>query len=142
MCVLTNNNAASDRSNAVVGIACLSSLLAVLIGAFAGHGLAEHLQAMGRVDTFDIANRYHFYHSLALFGIGLWIKIDRGQNTLSVAAVIMVIGLLLFCGSLYGLALSGKTWLAMITPLGGLCFIVAWLICIVSCWMSRQSKVA
>jgi uncharacterized membrane protein YgdD (TMEM256/DUF423 family) len=69
---------------------------------------------------------YHFYHTLALFGIGVLASVKPGWKGISFAAWSMVLGILIFSGSLYVLSLTGITWLGAITPLGGLAFILGW----------------
>ena len=102
--------------------------LAVGIGAFGAHGLEELLIANKRVATFETAVKYHFYHALALLFIGL-LMYHIPQRLLGTAGVLMVIGIIIFSGSLYILSLTNMTWLGMITPFGGLAFIIAWGLC-------------
>lgn len=108
------------------------AMLAVMIGAFAAHGLKQLLDAysLGLIET---AARYQMYHAIALLVVAvistnpqfskLWLKL---------AAFAFVLGIVLFSGSLYLLALTGIRWLGAITPLGGVCFIFGWLAIIVA----------
>jgi uncharacterized membrane protein YgdD (TMEM256/DUF423 family) len=100
--------------------------LAVGIGAFGAHGLKDILADTGRIDTFETAVKYHFYHTLGLFLIGILTLVKPNWKQLSTAAILMILGILIFSGSLYILALSGITWLGAITPLGGVAFILGW----------------
>ena len=105
----------------------ISSGLAVMIGAFGAHALKATLEATERVATFETAVKYHFYHSLALLIIGLlWYKIPH--KFLHYAAWSHIVGLILFSGSLYILCLSNNGKWGAITPLGGLAFIVGWVL--------------
>ena len=107
-------------------IASISGALAVMIGAFGAHALRSLLLANDRLETFDTAVKYHFYHTLALIAIAiLMYKID--SKALTVAGYSFIIGIVLFSGSLYALCISGITKFGAITPLGGLSFIVGWL---------------
>ncbi|GMQ27505.1 DUF423 domain-containing protein [Algoriphagus confluentis] len=101
--------------------------LAVGIGAFGAHGLEPLLIKNGRLETFETAVSYHFYHVLALFGISLLSLIKPDWKYLSFSAWCMVLGILIFSGSLYVLSLTGITWLGAITPIGGVGFILGWL---------------
>lgn len=106
-------------------IASFSGLLAVSLGAFGAHALKPLLVQNGRLDTYELAVRYHFYHTLSLLAIGL--LMDRyNPKTLAWSALVMVIGMFLFSGSLYVLALVNTTSVALITPLGGLFLIGGW----------------
>lgn len=103
-------------------------LLAVAIGAFGTHGLSDILIQNQRTDTFELANRYHFYHALGLLLIaGLSENTQATPNkTLSIAIGCLFFGTLIFCLSLYALALSNLSYLGAITPIGGLLLIIAW----------------
>ena len=103
----------------------VSGLLAVGLGAFGAHALKAKLEASGRLDTYQTAVSYQFYHTLALLGIALLLyKID--SHWLKYAGYGMALGILIFSGSLYVLCFTGITWLGAVTPLGGLAFIAGW----------------
>ncbi len=105
----------------------------VMIGAFGAHALQEILEAKGRTATFETAVQYQFYHALALLAIGvLMFKIN--DRLLDYAAISMMIGIAVFCGSLYLLSGSGYRWLGMITPVGGLFFIAGWVLLFFACY--------
>ena len=110
----------------ILTIAGISGALAVGLGAFGAHSLESLLTQNGRLDTFQTAVNYHFYHTLALVGIGILALIKPDWKGIPFAAWCMVLGIVVFSGSLYFLSLSGITWLGAITPLGGLAFILGW----------------
>ncbi|MCS6821549.1 MAG: DUF423 domain-containing protein [Microscillaceae bacterium] len=98
--------------------------LAVTIGAFGAHGLKEILAQNGYTEVFQTANRYHFYHTFALA-----LLYSLPQTKLSKWATWgFLIGIIIFSGSLYLLAITKIKWLGAIAPVGGLAFIVAWLL--------------
>ncbi|MGH9558341.1 MAG: DUF423 domain-containing protein [Bryobacteraceae bacterium] len=102
--------------------------LAVIIGAFGAHALRGRLDAYS-LDVYERAVMYHFFHALGM----LIVSILPRTGTLSGWSAAWVCGLLLagivlFCGSLYALAISGVRMLGAITPIGGLCFIAAWVL--------------
>jgi len=101
--------------------------LSVMIGAFGAHALQSTLETQGRVDTFETAVKYQFYHTLALLAIGL-LMFRVQDKLLDYAALSMMGGILIFSGSLYILCLSGLRWLGAVTPVGGLLFIVGWVL--------------
>jgi uncharacterized membrane protein YgdD (TMEM256/DUF423 family) len=112
------------RSIALLGtILCL---LAVLIGAFGAHAFKGVLAANQREDVFDLANRYQFYHGLALILIAALFAQAQPKPRLVVIVGIMFLGTLIFCGSLYLLALLNLTWLGAVTPIGGALLLVSW----------------
>ena len=114
------------NSKRILQLAGLSGALAVGLGAFGAHSLEELLIQNGRLDTYQTAVNYHFYHTLALLGIGILATIKPEWKGIAFSAWSMVLGMLIFSGSLYILSLTGITWLGAITPLGGLFFILGW----------------
>ena len=114
------------NSKQILQLAGISGAIAVGLGAFGAHSLEALLIQNGRLDTFQTAVNYHFYHTLALFGIGVLASVKPDWKGISFAAWSMVLGILIFSGSLYVLSLTGITWLGAITPLGGLAFILGW----------------
>ena len=106
----------------ITGAIC--AFLGVSLGAFAAHGLKQHLGEY-ELAIWQTAVNYQMYHALGLILIGLL------SNSLSINLArpgwTMFAGILLFSGSLYILSLTGIKALGMITPIGGLCFLVAWL---------------
>lgn len=111
----------------ILVLAGISGALAVGLGAFGAHGLEPLLVQNGRLDTFETAVSYHFYHTLGLLGLGILALIKPEWKGLSLAAWGMFFGILIFSGSLYILSLTGITWLGAITPIGGVGFILGWL---------------
>jgi uncharacterized membrane protein YgdD (TMEM256/DUF423 family) len=106
--------------------AALALAAAVALGAFGAHALRAHLGA-DMIAVYQTAVQYHFWHALGLLGIGPLMTRSPGDRSLGWTAWLLVAGLLLFSGSLYLLALTGATWLGVVTPLGGVAFIAAWL---------------
>lgn len=107
-------------------IASLNGFLSVAIGAFGAHGLQARLTETGMADTFQTGVQYQMIHTLALFGIALLVMTGQESRLLPAAAYLMLVGIILFSGSLYALSLSGITWLGAITPLGGVAFLAGW----------------
>ena len=106
-------------------LASASGFLAVTFGAFGAHALRGQLSPR-LLDTFETAVEYHFFHSLALIAVAIATKVWPGEVLLRWAGVFLSAGIVLFSGSLYALALSGVRQLGMITPIGGLMFLVGW----------------
>jgi len=98
--------------------------LAVMLGAFGAHALKKRL-APDLQDVWHTAVEYHVYHALALLAVGLLAR-SLQAPLLNAAGACFALGVLLFSGSLYALALSGIRVLGAITPLGGLLFLAGW----------------
>lgn len=107
------------------------SALTVIIGAFGAHALTDILEANKRLDTFDIAVKYQMFHSLGLVLLGVLQKI-KPNKLLSYSALLMSVGILLFSGSLFVLAIFNLPFMGVITPFGGLAFISGWILMIFS----------
>ena len=103
----------------------LAAALAVMAGAFGAHALESRLSPE-RLQTFETAVRYHIYHALALLFVSWAARVWPGFLVHG-AGYLFVAGLLLFSGSLYLLVLTDTPWLGAVTPVGGLCFIIGWL---------------
>ena len=112
-------------SKQIIIIGSCAALFAVLIGAFGAHTLNDLIASNDRLDAFSTASKYHFYHSFALLFLGL-IAIHVEKNYLLLAKWGFTIGIIIFSGSLYILAITNISWLGAITPIGGVCFIFAW----------------
>ncbi len=106
-------------------IAAVMGGLAVVMGAFAAHGLQAILSER-MLATFATGAQYQMYHALAL-GLAAFAMRGRAARMANAAAFLFLIGIVLFSGSLYLLAFTGITRLGMITPLGGLSFIAGWI---------------
>jgi uncharacterized membrane protein YgdD (TMEM256/DUF423 family) len=108
------------------------AMLAVMIGAFAAHGLKHVLDAY-QLGIFETAARYQMYHAIGLLIVGVISTIPQfSPGWLKAAACAFILGIALFSGSLYLLALSGIKWLGAITPLGGVAFIFGWMALLVA----------
>ena len=110
----------------IIQITGVLGALGVGLGAFGAHGLEAILVENGRLDTFQTAVNYHFFHTLALLGIGILASVKPQWKGFSFTAWCMILGILIFSGSLYVLSLTGITWLGATAPLGGLSFILGW----------------
>jgi len=101
--------------------------LSVIFGAFGSHSLEKHLQDITLLATFETAARYQFYHALGAISVFLLSKYGLSLRWLTISGWSMLLGTLLFSGSLYCYVLTNIKTFAMITPLGGLFMILAWL---------------
>jgi uncharacterized membrane protein YgdD (TMEM256/DUF423 family) len=122
-----------------IALAAIGGFLAVLLGAFGAHALRDSLDDYS-LSVFETAVDYHFYHALALLGVGL---LCRGKahpaRWLCVSGMAFAVGILIFSGSLYLLAVTGQRWLGAITPLGGVSFLLGW--GSLAVWVSNTDEV-
>jgi len=109
------SNTAAIRITAGLGF------LAVALGAFGAHGLKDLLAQNQTTAIWEKAVFYHFIHTAVMLVVAVRQPLMRG------AWVSFLIGILIFSGSLYILAVTGLKWLGAITPLGGLSLLVGWL---------------
>lgn len=105
-------------------IASLLMLFAVLLGAFGSHALRGKISDY-YLDVYKTGVLYHLIHALGLFAVA-WLLTLTKNPSFSFAGIFIVVGIILFSGSLYLLSTTGIKWFGAITPLGGLSFIVAW----------------
>jgi uncharacterized membrane protein YgdD (TMEM256/DUF423 family) len=113
-------------------LAAFFGFTGVALGAFAAHGLKNRLSA-DYLAIFHTGVTYQLVHTLALFGVALLATHIPGR-IVTWAGISFVIGILLFSGSLYLLTLTGITKLGIITPLGGVAFLVGWLCLGLAAW--------
>lgn len=108
--------------------------LATIAGALGAHTLKTHWPAQ-RLDVYDTAVRYQFYHALGLLGVGLALRtLDVGA--LRAAALLIIVGIVLFSGSLYALTLGAPSVIGAVTPAGGVALIAGWAAFAYGIWRS------
>ncbi len=113
--------------NIFLALGAFFGFLAVVIGAFGAHSL-ENAISLHALQRYHTGVEYQFYHVVALLSVGvLSAKHTNIPLKLKLSGLFFVLGIILFSGSLYLFALTGKTYYGMITPLGGLSFIIGWL---------------
>lgn len=116
-------------------IGAVSAFVSVAAGAFGAHALKARLTP-DMLTIFETGNRYQMYHSLGLLAVGLFAA-SRPSGLLNGAGWAMLVGIFLFSGSLYALALSGVRALGAITPLGGVGFLVGWVLFALAAWRQQ-----
>lgn len=121
-------------SHRILILAGLLGASGVAIGAFGAHGLESLLAdremdaetVTKRVGQFDVGARYHMYHAIAMLGLSA-IPFGTSSRRMLIAGM-LVAGTFFFSGSLYLLVLTNTPWLGAITPIGGLIWIIAWVL--------------
>jgi len=105
-------------------LGALSGFLSVALGAFAAHGLQARVGAT-ELAVFETGARYQMYHALALLAVA-WVAAQGGGSLATLAGWAFVAGTVLFSGSLYYLGVTGSRALVLITPIGGVSFLIGW----------------
>jgi uncharacterized membrane protein YgdD (TMEM256/DUF423 family) len=123
-------SAERDVMKRFVMAAAILGFVAVALGAFGAHGLEKWLETLPdgakRLEWWGTGVRYQMWHALLLLGIGLFgSRVDA--PSLRASGWLCVAGVVLFSGSLYTMTLTGIRALGAVTPLGGLCFLAAWI---------------
>jgi uncharacterized membrane protein YgdD (TMEM256/DUF423 family) len=109
-----------------LAVAAILMALATTLGAFGAHALKSHL-SQDRLQVYETAVRYHFIHALGLLAIGVLLRsMDAGP--LRNAATLILVGIILFSGSLYLLTFGAPRFLGIVTPIGGLALIAGWVL--------------
>jgi len=116
-------------------LAALAGFTGVALGAFAAHGLKGQLSAE-YLAVFQTGVQYQQMHTLALLAVALLLQRQAGR-LLVISGGLFVAGMLLFSGSLYALTLTGIGKLGIITPFGGVAFMLGWLLLGLSAWRQR-----
>ena len=110
--------------------AAINGMIAVILGAFGAHALKNSISA-SLLSAYQTGIQYHFIHVLALVGLALFIlRLPSAVAVplpLIVTGYLWMVGVMLFSGSLYGIAIGAPSWFGPITPLGGLLLIMGWL---------------
>ena len=113
----------------------LSAFIGVALGAFAAHGLKTKLSPE-MFNVFEVGVRYHMYHALALLAVA-WASTRWPGGSVTAAGWLFLVGTVIFSGSLYLLSLTGLRWLGAITPIGGLAFLIGWLLLAWAIWQGH-----
>jgi len=119
-----------DRFFFVAG--SIFGFFAVALGAFAAHGLKSRLTP-DMLTIFETGVRYHMYHALSLLGVA-WAASHWPDSRVYAAGWAFIFGILIFSGSLYLLSVTGIRWLGAITPIGGVGFLIGWVLLIWAVW--------
>ena len=109
--------------------------IGVMLGAFGAHAFKDKLTASGRMETFETAVKYQFYHALALVLVGFLTKEIISRN-LAYSGYCFLAGTLIFSGSLYLICFTGIKTFGAIAPIGGLLMIAGWLLLFWAVWKS------
>lgn len=111
--------------------------IAVAMGAFGAHALRTHFEQFPDLQaTYQTAVEYNFYHALALVAAA-WAVSKWPGGLITWSGYLFAIGVVVFSGSLYILALTGIRWLGAITPIGGVAFLAGWICLALGVWRGQ-----
>ncbi|WP_249869365.1 DUF423 domain-containing protein [Oceanobacillus saliphilus] len=108
-------------------LGAINGFLAVALGAFGAHGLEGRISEKA-IATWEKAVTYQMFHTMALLVTGLLLAKLQGNGLLTTGGWMFLAGIILFSGSLYIYALTSIKTFAMITPLGGVAFLIGWVL--------------
>lgn len=119
-------------SKAILMTASALLVLAVAIGAFGAHALKPRLTDE-MLQIYKTGVEYHFYHAIGLLLVGV-LSLYMPSALINWSALLLGLGIIIFSGSLYLLAVTGIRWIGAITPIGGLSFIAGWIVLFIAVW--------
>ncbi len=124
-----------NSSSLFIGLGALNAFLAIMMGAFAAHALKEDLGTY--LPVYNTGVEYQMAHALGLIMIGGIAHWQKTSAWLQAAGGLLLMGIILFSGSLYVLSLTGIRGWGMVTPVGGVCFLLGWLCLLRTAWQGR-----
>lgn len=119
-----------------ITLGAINAFLCVALGAFGAHGLKQMLSTE-MLAVYHTGVHYHFYHATGLILVGLVLHHFTNAKLVRLSGWLMLTGIILFCVSLYILSLTGIRALGMITPFGGVAFLVAWVSLAYGIWQQK-----
>ena len=120
-----------------IGLGASFCFLGVMAGALGSHGLKDLIIRMGGLNNFNLATDYMFYHGLALIAVGM-LKHRFPKTPFQYAGWLFVSGTILFQGNLYLIAIGGIRAMQVLTPVGGICLMLGWIVLVI---MAARIKV-
>ena len=116
-----------------IKLGSVAAFLAVLLGAFGAHLLRGRLSGL-RLEDYQIGVQYHMIHALGLILVGLCAERLGSSKNVRTAGWLLFTGIVCFSGSLYAFALTGNRAFGALAPIGGLSFMVGWLLLAAAAW--------
>lgn len=111
----------------LIAIAALLMAIATGLGAWSSHGLGSILEPAA-LNSFNTAVDYQFIHALGLIGIAVYGERHSEAKWLTLAGLLLTVGIVLFCGGVFASSLDGPGWIASLAPAGGISLIAGWLV--------------
>ena len=128
-----------DNQSFYLRIGAVLGGLAVVIGAFGAHGL-DAILSDEMAGVFETGVKYHFYHALAILAVAAGSSALWSSRLCLWACRLWVLGILIFSGSLYALAMTQIGWFGAIAPIGGTAMIAGWVLLAIAAGQQRSSS--
>ena len=119
-------------------LGAINTFLCIALGAFGAHGL-KNILSSEMLTIFHTGVQYHLYHALGLLIIGLLLSNYAQSRLIALSGWLMLLGIVLFSVSLYLLSLTEINSFGMITPFGGVSFLIAWAVLIIAIWKENST---
>lgn len=129
----------TNFSRALIGVAAVLIATATGLGAYASHGLDAILDTSS-LESFKTGVNYQFIHALGLIGIAIYGERHADIRLLSLAALLLTLGIVLFSGGVYASSLDGPGWIAGLAPTGGISLIAGWIVVAVAMWQRSSGN--
>lgn len=126
------------KAKTCLNIAAVTGFTGVAFGAFGAHGL-KGVIAPELMAAYQTGVLYHLMHAVVLLALSAWLFV-RPASWIKRSAFMMTLGLVLFSGSLYAIALTGERALGVITPFGGVSWLIAWSFLILAAFRLPESE--
>ncbi len=133
---MNNENAV----NRLIMLGSISGFATVAVGAFGAHALQGILIANHMQNVYETGVQYQMMHTLAIFVCALLLERSLSTKDIALAGYFFFWGAILFSGSLYILAITNMKILGIVTPFGGLCFLIGWAILFKHAYQNRVSR--
>lgn len=112
-------------------LGAINAFLSVALGAFGAHGLEKMVEPK-YLEIWKTGVQYQMYHALGLLAVGILLGKVQESSLLAWSGWLMLIGIIIFAGSLYAITLTKISVLGAITPIGGVAFLAAWILLIIA----------
>jgi len=120
-------------------LGAVNTFICIAMGAFGAHGL-KHLLSADMLTIFHTGVQYHIYHALGLLFIGLLLLHYAKSRLIELSGWFMLLGIILFSVSLYVMSLTEIREIGMITPFGGMSYMIAWIVLSIAIWKEVKTQ--
>lgn len=128
----------SRDSRIFLGLGAAMLCLATAFGAYASHALASQADAV-TWSAFSTAVDYHFYHGLGVLAVSVFTELNPQSRLIRIAGGLLVAGIVLFCGGIYATSLGAPQSVGVVTPLGGIAFLLGWAVLALAAWSAVRT---
>lgn len=120
-------------------LGAINTFICIALGAFGAHGL-KHILTDEMLAIYHTGVQYHFYHAIGLLFVGLLLLHFVKSRLIELSGWFMLLGIILFSVSLYVMSLTEIRGLGMITPFGGVSYLIAWAVLSFAIWKEVKTQ--